>query len=59
MDTGLPRPDGWLTLVERAMRSMDLQMGLMTKTKERGLGEFEGGFGVKSQTRRGRKHWSK
>ncbi|KAK2003340.1 O-methyltransferase [Colletotrichum falcatum] len=44
MDTVLPRPGEWPYVVERPMRSMDLEMALMTNSKERDLGEFEALF---------------
>ncbi|EFQ36626.1 O-methyltransferase [Colletotrichum graminicola] len=44
MDTVLPPSREWPSVVERPMRSMDLQMALMTNAKERDLGEFEALF---------------
>ncbi|OHF00081.1 O-methyltransferase [Colletotrichum orchidophilum] len=44
MDTVLPQPGEWPTVTERPMRSMDLQMALMTNAKERDFGEFEALF---------------
>ncbi|KAI6350678.1 hypothetical protein MCOR25_010480 [Pyricularia grisea] len=44
MDTVLPQPGEWQTVVERPMRSMDMQMSLMTNSKERDFSEFESLF---------------
>ncbi|GJC89469.1 O-methyltransferase bik3 [Colletotrichum liriopes] len=44
MDTVLPQPGEWPAFAERPMRSMDLQMALMTNAKERDFGEFEALF---------------
>lgn len=44
MDTVLPQSGEWPAVAERPMRSMDLQMALMTNAKERDFGEFEALF---------------